>query len=42
MEKRALSRAEERAKEAEDHKNDAITNWNLSPEMQQKLAVVEV
>lgn len=35
------SRAEMRAKEHEDHKEQNLTNWDLTPEMQVRLAAVE-
>lgn len=41
MEARAKSKAEERNKEAEDRKDQGMTNWELTPDMQKKLAVVE-
>lgn len=42
MEQRAKSAAEQRAKQAEDNKEKNLTDWELTPEMKQRLAAVEV
>ena len=41
MEQRAKSQAEQRAKEVEENKQKALTDWELTPEMQVRLAAVE-
>lgn len=40
LEKLIEEKAEERKQRAEEHKSEILTNWELSPEMQQRFAAV--
>lgn len=41
MQQRAKSRAEERMKEAEENKQEQLTNWELPPQIAARMEVVE-
>jgi len=41
MQQRVKSRAEERLKEAEEHKQEALTNWELPPQIAARMEAVE-
>lgn len=41
LQQKAKSRAEERMKEAEEHKSETLTNWDLPPQIAARLDAVE-